>query len=92
MVANLSDVHSQNPEIDIPNVKILNIKILNVKIPNVKILKAETNIQNSISGIAKILKINFPNDQNPETRKKDFNLQKGGNLSLIHISEPTRPY
>jgi len=35
------NVHSQNPEVDIPNVNNPNVKILNDEIPNVKILNVK---------------------------------------------------
>jgi len=43
----------------------------------------ETNIQNLISQIAKIPKINFLNDQNPELRKKILQPPKRGKCGIF---------
>ena len=66
----------QNPECQNPECQ-------NPECQNPESQNPETNIQNSISRIAKIPKINFPNDQNPEIRKKRLQPPKRGKFAIF---------
>ena len=73
----------QNPECQNPECQ--NPECQNPECQNPESQYPETNIPNLISRIAKILKINFLNDQNPEIRKKRLQPPQRGKFGIFPI-------